>query len=311
VEDGAKARNSPFLGLRDGDCGHRAHNHARDDHDRRRKRRSRGKSSDEAEVPSCRDRSSRSSLPRVPEQCSWFSSPSLTCRRSRKPPLEAVSHGGAIGKGPAHGDGKEKPRAGQFTRGQSARSWIGIGALVWKRLRCPRCSAALGKKSGPKPASDPPEPRSGQRWSVGGSGRRDTLCGSGGRDLAFSETVAISAPTKTVKDNPSRTSPAANSGDTRWPNIGSSTDICTMRACRFNVGVGRTFHCETEGPKLPPRLRVGDLTPAREVVSDRLAICRRRLHLLDHMNDRQANPRVGDPQECPNEPRAQLGVIRL
>ena len=56
-----------------------------------------------------------------------------------------------------------------------------------------------------------------------GSGRWDARCGCGCRDLAFSVTVATSAPTKIVKDNPSRTSPAAKSGDTRWPNIGCST----------------------------------------------------------------------------------------
>jgi hypothetical protein len=27
------------------------------------------------------------------------------------------------------------------------------------------------------------------------------------------------------------------------------------------------------------------------------------------VNDRQANPRVGDPQECPDEPRALLRII--
>ncbi|HEY1888178.1 MAG TPA: hypothetical protein VGG86_19335, partial [Roseiarcus sp.] len=41
------------------------------------------------------------------------------------------------------------------------------------------------------------------------------------------------------------------------------------------------------------------------------AICGRRPHLLDHMNDRRANPRVGDPQECPDEPRALLGTMGL
>ena len=42
---------------------------------------------------------------------------------------------------------------------------------------------------------------------------------------------------------------------------------------------------------------------------ERLTICGRRLHLLDHVHDREANPRVGDPQECPDEPRALPGII--
>ena len=34
-------------------------------------------------------------------------------------------------------------------------------------------------------------------------------------------------------------------------------------------------------------------------------------HLLDHLNDRHANPRVGDPQECSDESRTLLGIIGL
>jgi hypothetical protein len=43
----------------------------------------------------------------------------------------------------------------------------------------------------------------------------------------------------------------------------------------------------------------------------RLTLFRRRPHLLDHVNDGKANFRVGDPQECPDEPGALEGIIGL
>lgn len=79
------------------------------------------------------------------------------------------------------------------------------------------------KRAAGEPASEAPEDGCNQRRVFRGSGRRNALCGSSRRDLAFSAMVTIRAPTKTVRDNPSRTSPAAKSGDTRWPNIGCST----------------------------------------------------------------------------------------
>lgn len=133
-----------------------------------------------------------------------------------------------------------------------------------------------------------------------GSRRRDALCDAGWRALALSETVAIRAPTKTVKDNPSRTSAASKSGDARWPNI------CAL-------------HCCLHDPVLPLKHQRRTNVPSREILRWRcprdggrigpLTIRRRRLHVLDHLDDREANPWVGDPQECPDEPCALLGVV--
>jgi hypothetical protein len=46
-------------------------------------------------------------------------------------------------------------------------------------------------------------------------------------------------------------------------------------------------------------------------VRDRLTICGSISHLLDHLNDRQAHHRVGDPQECPDKPCALFRIIDL
>jgi hypothetical protein len=51
--------------------------------------------------------------------------------------------------------------------------------------------------------------------------------------------VAMDAPTKTVSDNPSKISPATNSGDTNRLSIVSSARISKMR---LNDGGAEMFH---------------------------------------------------------------------